>query len=181
MARISPASVGPEPLTAGEIARHLRRGKRSGSGFTACCPAHDDRNPTLSLHERDGKILAHCHAGCSQNEVIGALRKRGLWPESESARPWLDPREARQARWFAQALEDLLELALEELPAWSEERYEPTQALMELRRARKKGWLAVFYRDWRRREPRLAAGLVEAGRRSQRRIWARLAGFLEDL
>jgi hypothetical protein len=84
---MSPAASGPERLTAGEIASHLRRGKRSGSGFTACCPAHDDRNPSLSLHERDGKILAHCHAGCHQQSVLRALRDLGLWPKPAEAKP----------------------------------------------------------------------------------------------
>lgn len=41
--------------------------------FTACCVAHDDRNPSMSVTERDGKILAHCHAGCPQDAVIDAL------------------------------------------------------------------------------------------------------------
>jgi DNA primase len=45
----------------------------------ACCPAHDDRNPSLSIREADGKILLHCHAGCSQGDVIAALESRGLW------------------------------------------------------------------------------------------------------
>src|SRR5690606_6251 len=35
-------------------------------GFTARCPAHDDRRNSLSVSEGDrGKLLAYCHAGCS--------------------------------------------------------------------------------------------------------------------
>lgn len=38
------------------------------------CPAHDDRNPSLSVKvEDDGRILFRCRAGCAQNEVIDAL------------------------------------------------------------------------------------------------------------
>ena len=29
--------------------------------------------------EEDGKTLVHCFAGCSQENVISALRERGLW------------------------------------------------------------------------------------------------------
>jgi len=47
--------------------------------FSACCPAHNDHNPSLSVTDTGGKILVKCFAGCSQNEVIGALRDQGLW------------------------------------------------------------------------------------------------------
>ena len=43
----------------------------------APCPAHEDRNPSLSATERDGQVL-HCHAGCMQEAVLEALRGRGL-------------------------------------------------------------------------------------------------------
>lgn len=46
--------------------------QRSGTGWAAKCPAHEDRKPSLSIHERDGKILIHCHAGCSQEAVLAA-------------------------------------------------------------------------------------------------------------
>jgi DNA primase len=62
------------------IARALGA-RRSGSGWMAKCPAHDDRNPSLSIEERDGKVLVHCHAGCGQREVIEALKAKGLWAE----------------------------------------------------------------------------------------------------
>lgn len=41
-----------------------------GSSCMASCPAHDDHDPSLSIREVDGKILLHCHAGCSQWDVI---------------------------------------------------------------------------------------------------------------
>jgi len=47
--------------------------------FSACCPAHDDRNPSFSARDKNGKILVKCWAGCTQEEVIGALRDLGLW------------------------------------------------------------------------------------------------------
>jgi putative DNA primase/helicase len=69
-------------MTAAEIAHHLR-GRKSGSGWLACCPAHDDKNPSLSLRDADDKVLVYCHAGCKQSAVIEALIARGLWPEQE--------------------------------------------------------------------------------------------------
>ena len=69
-------------MTAAEIAQALH-GRKSGSGWVARCPAHEDTNPSLSLRDVDGKVLVHCHAGCDQRRVIEALKDRGLWPESE--------------------------------------------------------------------------------------------------
>ena len=55
------------------------RGKWSGGRGIACCPAHDDRSPSLSLADgADGRLLLHCHSGCSFAEVQAALRECGL-------------------------------------------------------------------------------------------------------
>lgn len=55
-------------------------GHRAGSGWMGCCPTHEDATPSLSITEtEDGRLLVHCHAGCSQQDVIAALHRRGLW------------------------------------------------------------------------------------------------------
>jgi putative DNA primase/helicase len=54
-------------------------GRPVGNGWQAHCPAHDDRDPSLSIDVRGGKVLVHCHAGCRQAEVLAALSARGLW------------------------------------------------------------------------------------------------------
>ena len=69
-------------VTATQIAKGLH-GHKTPSGWMANCPAHDDRNPSLSIRERDGKVLVHCHAGCDQRSVIAALKALGLWSEGE--------------------------------------------------------------------------------------------------
>lgn len=74
-------------MTPERIARELGGARKSGAGWVARCPAHDDRNPSLSLSERNGKLLVHCFAGCPQDAVIDALRDRGLWPEPERREP----------------------------------------------------------------------------------------------
>jgi putative DNA primase/helicase len=48
--------------------------RRSASGWQACCPAHEDQTPSLSINEREGKILVHCHANCSQEAVLAAMK-----------------------------------------------------------------------------------------------------------
>ena len=43
-----------------------------------CCPAHDDRTPSLSVTLGRKAILFHCFAGCSNEEVIAALDRQGI-------------------------------------------------------------------------------------------------------
>lgn len=48
-----------------------REPRRSGAQWQALCPAHDDRNPSLSISVGDdGRVLLRCHAGCP----FGAIR-----------------------------------------------------------------------------------------------------------
>ncbi len=45
--------------------------------FTAACPAHDDRRPSLAVSEgADGRALIHCYAGCRTEAVVDALELR---------------------------------------------------------------------------------------------------------
>jgi hypothetical protein len=53
----------------------LDRVKRTGSGtWSARCPAHADRGPSLTVRELDdGRILLHCFAGCDVHDVLAAV------------------------------------------------------------------------------------------------------------
>jgi len=56
------------------------------------CPSHDDQHASLDVTETgDGRVLVHCWSGCSQAELIDALRERGLWSPSSRSR-LQDPR-----------------------------------------------------------------------------------------
>jgi hypothetical protein len=48
---------------------------KGGNGrWTACCPAHNDRGPSLAIRElEDGRVLLHCFAGCETLHVVQAL------------------------------------------------------------------------------------------------------------
>jgi hypothetical protein len=51
----------------------------------ARCPAHDDREPSLSIRSgNDGRVLLHCHPGCSPEEVVKAagIRMSDLFPDA---------------------------------------------------------------------------------------------------
>ena len=57
-----------------EVLNKLKGVKRSGSGWTAKCPAHEDQHNSLSINEGDnGKELYFCHAGCSFEQIVATL------------------------------------------------------------------------------------------------------------
>lgn len=59
-------------------------GRRSGDGWVARCPAHDDRNASLSIRTGDGgRTLAKCHAGCPFEAIVRAsgIESADLFPE----------------------------------------------------------------------------------------------------
>ena len=65
--------------------------KRNGADWAALCPLHPDRNPSLAIKiTSDGKVLAHCHAGCDQRDLARYLglegaAERGEWtPHGEA-------------------------------------------------------------------------------------------------
>ena len=65
---------------------------RNGS-WTACCPAHDDKGPSLAVRELpDGRVLVHCFAGCETESVLGAvgMDMSDLFPPEEKRRQYTD-------------------------------------------------------------------------------------------
>jgi len=59
-------------MTVEAFLARLQGVQRNGSGWQALCPAHADKNPSLSITESDGKILLYCHAGCSVQSICKA-------------------------------------------------------------------------------------------------------------
>lgn len=62
-------------MSAEILLSRLDKVRQTGPGrWVACCPAHDDRGPSLSVRELDdGRTLAHCFAGCTVHEVVSAV------------------------------------------------------------------------------------------------------------
>ena len=76
------------------VLSRLENVRRSGpSRWTARCPAHDDRNPSLSVKVgEDRRVLIYCHAGCSIEEILEAidLTLKNLFPANAPEEPfWL--------------------------------------------------------------------------------------------
>jgi hypothetical protein len=69
----------PGRLTLEDTLDRLGRVRRVGPGrWTARCPAHEDRNPSLLVSEneaRPGEPVFHCFAGCDWRAVMEALRR----------------------------------------------------------------------------------------------------------
>jgi DNA-binding transcriptional ArsR family regulator len=125
----------PERLTLDAILPRLRTkriSKRNGERHVlACCPAHDDSTPSLSLTEKaDGTLLWKCFAGCSQDAVREALEQlariqpataRPIAPRRrQQQQPASDaPEMAQRLRNFGIAeLADAKRLDAEKLIAW---------------------------------------------------------------
>lgn len=41
--------------------------------YNAQCPAHDDRDPSLSVARGSAKVLLYCHAGCGVSDILASL------------------------------------------------------------------------------------------------------------
>jgi hypothetical protein len=81
----------------------VRRGKPSQ--WHACCPAHDDRNPSLSITETsDGTLLLKCWAGCTATEIVTTvgLTLKDLFPNCVGRHPRRGP--SQQAIQFERVL-----------------------------------------------------------------------------
>ena len=61
--------------------------RKSGAGWIAKCPAHEDRSPSLSVKEGQRGVMLRCFAGCSFAAITEALglRQSDLFYESLSA------------------------------------------------------------------------------------------------
>ena len=58
-----------------ELLDRLEKVRSTGKDkWKACCPVHGDRNPSMDIEDKDGKVLVHCKA-CNANglEVVQAL------------------------------------------------------------------------------------------------------------
>ena len=47
--------------------------RTSTDRWKACCPAHDDKSPSLAIRDVDGRLLLHCFGGCSTEAVLSAV------------------------------------------------------------------------------------------------------------
>lgn len=57
-----------------QILQRLEKVRKSGDGYLACCPVHDDRSPSMTIKDVGDKILMYCFScGAKGDEIIKAL------------------------------------------------------------------------------------------------------------
>lgn len=66
---------------------------RRGRGLTHCI-YHADPGPSMNVKAIDGKLLIKCFAGCSQDNLVDALREAGIWPDAPD-KPFVAPPQLR--------------------------------------------------------------------------------------
>ena len=58
---------------AAAIAHRCPQAQQHGDQWQACCPAHDDHTPSLSITPATDKVLVYCHAQCPLDAILAAL------------------------------------------------------------------------------------------------------------
>ncbi len=70
------------------VLARLKGVRKSLRGWVACCPVHDDREPSLSIGLGDeGHVLLKCFAGCTLDSIVEAmeLTVSDLFPDAPSS------------------------------------------------------------------------------------------------
>lgn len=77
-------------MIADQLLNRLELVRRTGPDrWIARCPSHPDKHPSLAVSEIAGdRVLVHCFAGCSTNDVVSAagLTVGALFPARSSHR-----------------------------------------------------------------------------------------------
>lgn len=87
-------------MTVEDLLPRLETVRRSSRGYVACCPAHDDRHPSLSISEGQRGVLVKCWAGCRLQDITAAvgLTVRDLFhDQTQNPREWKEAQRKRQA------------------------------------------------------------------------------------
>ena len=70
-------------MIAEDLIARLEKVRKAGDrSWSARCPAHADKGPSLRVTDNDGTILIHCFAGCAAGDVVSAvgLKLSDLFP-----------------------------------------------------------------------------------------------------
>jgi AAA domain len=109
---LSPVQLSDAPV---EMVLGCLKGVRTSlRGWVACCPAHYDREPSLSIGLGDeGQVLLNCFAGCSLDRIVEAMgiTVAELFPRAPSA-------SGSQPEQTQRTVLTLVDLALDKLLPW---------------------------------------------------------------
>jgi hypothetical protein len=103
-----------------EILARFPDAKKSGNGWTAKCPAHDDGTPSLSISEGDdGRTLLNCHADCPVENIVAArgLKMSDLFVVNGHAKHNDSPAQSKPAFDWQKCVSDFSEADAQKLAA----------------------------------------------------------------
>ena len=60
-------------MNAQDVLDRLEKVTGSKGKWIACCPAHQDKSPSLAVTEADDRVLVHCFSGCDTQDVTVAI------------------------------------------------------------------------------------------------------------
>lgn len=73
------------------LLQRLEKVKGRNNSWTARCPAHADRSPSLAVRQaEDGRVLLHCFGGCETESVLSAvgMTMSDLFPPDDKRREY---------------------------------------------------------------------------------------------
>ena len=88
-------------MTYDEVLTHFQVKKRQQDKAQCKCPAHDDRQASLTVTNGRDSVLIHCHAGCDIDNVLSAagLKKSDLfYQEKRTGSSWQAYIESREKK-----------------------------------------------------------------------------------
>jgi hypothetical protein len=94
-------------MTAAELVGSLESVRARGPNkWSAKCPAHTDKSPSLTIAEGDKGLLVKCWAGCSLQEVCASLgiEQRDLFYDARDQQRQARERQAAQRGTLIDAL-----------------------------------------------------------------------------
>ena len=63
----------PPAYTEDDLLGHFDKVRRHGKRWSATCPSHDDKHPSLAISEGDRGWLIRCWTGCSFADIVHAV------------------------------------------------------------------------------------------------------------
>ena len=94
-----------------KILEKLEKVKKIGHSYRACCPVHQDRSPSMTITQKDDRILMHCFScGAKGLDVVNAI---GLPASVLFQDEWQRP-QGLTPKQKEQLLQDRFVLAMEE-------------------------------------------------------------------
>jgi hypothetical protein len=98
-------------MTVADVLERLEGVRRSGRGWTARCPAHNDHRPSLSIAAgHEGRILLHCFARqCDYHMILNVIGLDAGPPRSSLPVSALTL--APQERWYPEEVRLIYQIA----------------------------------------------------------------------